>query len=76
MKLHESIAHTCKEIIIKENAGFRVRMVKHQVLSPKGLFSLDIIQESLKDGEVASSQTYNFFMDQEELETLSSGLTA
>jgi hypothetical protein len=39
------------------------------------LFSLDIIQESLKDGEVASSQTYNFFMDQEELKTLAHGLT-
>jgi hypothetical protein len=76
MKLHDSVAHTCKEVTIKENAGFRVRMVKHEVLSPKGLFSLDIIQESLKDGEVASSQTYNFFMDQEELKTLAHGLTA
>jgi hypothetical protein len=46
------------------------------VISPKGLFSLDIIQESLKDGKVSSSQTYNFFMTKEELQTLAHGLTA
>lgn len=76
MKLHESIAHTLKEITIKENEGFRVRMVKHEVVSPKGLFSLDIIQESLKDGDVVSRQTYNFFMTKEELQSLAYGLTA
>ena len=76
MELHESIAHTRKEMIIKENEGFRVRMTKHEVLSPKGLFSLDIIQESLKDGKVADTQTYNFFMTKEELQILAHGLTA
>ena len=76
MELHKSVAHTRKEVIIKENEGFRVRMVKHEVLMPKGIFSLDIIQESLKDGKVADSQTYNFFMNKEELQTLASGLTA
>ena len=76
MELHESVAHTRKEMTIKENEGFRVRVVKHEVISPKGLFSLDIIQESLKDGKVSSSQTYNFFMTKEELQTLAYGLTA
>jgi hypothetical protein len=76
MELHESVAHTRKEITVKENEGFRVRMVKHEVLMPKGVFSLDIIQESLKDGKVADSQTYNFFMTKEELQTLATGLTA
>jgi hypothetical protein len=76
MKLHESVAHTHKEITIKENEAFRVRLEKHEVVSPKGLFSLDIIQESLKDGKVSSSQTYNFFMTKEELQTLAHGLTA
>lgn len=76
MELHESIAHTRKEMTIKEGEGFRVRMVKHEVISPKGLFSLDIIQESLKDGDVANSQTYNFFMTKEELQSLAYGLTA
>jgi hypothetical protein len=76
MKLHESVAHTRKEMTIKENEAFRVRLEKHEVISPKGLFSLDIIQESLKDGKVSSSQTYNFFMTKEELQTLAYGLTA
>jgi hypothetical protein len=74
MKLHESVAHTHKEMIIKESEGFRVRLEKHEVINPKGLFSLDIIQESLKDGKVADTQTYNFFMTKEELQTLAQGL--
>ena len=75
MELHESVAHTRKEITIKESEGFRVRMVKYEVLAPKGLFSLDLIQESLKDGVVQDTATYNFFMTQEELQTLAQGLT-
>jgi len=75
MELHESVAHTRKEMTIKENEGFRVRTTKHEVISPKGLFSLDIIQESLTDGKVTDSQTYNFFMTKEELQTLAHGLT-
>ena len=74
--LHESVAGTYKEMTIKENESFRVRMEKHEVLNPKGLFSLDIIQESLKDGKIADSQTYNFFMTKEELQTLANGLVA
>lgn len=76
MELHESVAHTRKEMTVKESDGFRVRLVKHEVISPKGLFSLDIIQESMKDGIVADSQTYNFFMNKEELQLLAHGLTA
>ena len=76
MELHESVAHTRKEITVKESEGFRVRLVKHEVISPKGLFSLDIIQESLKQGNVIDSQTYNFFMNKEELQSLAHGLTA
>ena len=73
--LHETIAHTAREVTIKENEGFRVRMEKHEVLSPKGLFSLDFIQESLKDGEVVDSQTYNFFMTSEDLQKLAYAIT-
>ena len=75
-ELHESVAHTAKEITVKENEGFRIRLEKHEVINPKGLFSLDIIQESLKDGKVSDSQTYNFFMTKEELQALANGLTA
>ena len=73
--LHESIANTRKEMIIKESEGFRLRIVKHEVLSPKGLFSLNLIQENLKDGEIADSQTYNFFMTKEEIGALAYSLT-
>jgi hypothetical protein len=76
-ELHESVAHTATEVIIKENLGFRIRLEKHEVIAPKGLFSLDIIQESLDEvGLVRDSQTYNFFMNKEELQTLANGLTA
>jgi hypothetical protein len=76
MELHESVRDTYKEMVIKEHAGYRLTLKKHEVLSPKGLFSIDMVQESLKDGEVVMSQTYNFFMDKAELQALAYGLTA
>ena len=70
---HESIE--VKEFIAKEQPGFRVRVRTHEVLAPKGLYSLDFIQESLdKDGNIASDQTYNFFMTKDEVQTLCQGL--
>ena len=76
MELHESVRDSYKEMVIKENEGFRLTLKKHEVLSPKGLFSIDMLQESLKDGDVIESQTYNFFMTQDEMTTLASALTA
>jgi len=70
---HESI--DVKEFIAKEQPGFRVRVRTHEVLAPKGLYSLDFIQESLdQDGKVTMDQTYNFFMTKEEVQTLCNGL--
>ena len=76
MELHESVRDTYKEIVIKEHEGFRLTLKKHEVLMPKGLFSIDMVQESLKEGDVVESQTYNFFMTKEEMATLASALTA
>jgi hypothetical protein len=76
MELHESIRDTYKEMVIKEHEGFRLTLKKHEVLAPKGLFSVDMVQESLKDGEVVDSQTYNFFMTRDEMATLASALIA
>jgi hypothetical protein len=76
MELHESVKDSYKEIVIKENAGFRLVLKKHEVLMPKGLFSIDMVQESLKDGEVQDTATYNFFMTKEECQALANGLTA
>jgi hypothetical protein len=70
---HESI--DVKEFVAKEQPGFRVRVRSHEVIAPKGLYSLDFIQESLDtDGNVTSDQTYNFFMTADEVKTLCSGL--
>ena len=75
MELHESVKDSYKEMVIKEHEGYRLTLKKHEVLSPKGLFSIDMVQESLKDGDVTDSQTYNFFMDKAELQALAYGLT-
>lgn len=76
MELHESVRDSYKEMVIKEHEGFRLTLKKHEVLSPKGLFSIDMVQESLKDGDVVDTQTYNFFMTKEECQALAYGLTA
>ena len=77
MELHESIRNTYKEVVVKEQPGYRLKLRKHQVLAPAGLFSLNMVQESLKeDGTVFDSQVYNFFLDKEELQALANGLTA
>ena len=51
-------------------------MVKHEVLSPKGLFSINLINETLnEDGVITDTSTYNYFMTTEELQRLAYGLT-
>lgn len=75
--LHPDVASTAKEMVIKESEGFRLRMEKWEGISPKGLISVDLIQESLKeDGTVAYTSTYNFNMTKEELQSLAYGLTS
>jgi hypothetical protein len=76
MELHESVKDTYKEMVVKEHEGFRLILKKHECLAPKGLFSIDMLQESLKDGKVVDSQVYNYFMTKEELQILAHGLTA
>lgn len=76
MELHESVRDSYKELVIREHEGFRLTLKKHEVLRPKGLFSIDMVQESLKDGEVVDSQVYNFFMTEEECQILAYGLVA
>ncbi len=76
-KLHPDVAQSAKEMTIKESEGFRLRMEKWESISPKGLISVDLIQESLKeDGTVGHSSTYNFNMTKDELQTLAQGLTS
>lgn len=76
-ELHPDVAHTAKEMVIKESEGFRLRLEKWESINPKGLYNIDLIQESLNDkGEVWQSSTYNFHMTKEELQSLAHGLTA
>ena len=71
--LHESIKQ--KKFTIKENAGYRMRVTQHECVAPAGVYSIDFIQESLKeDGSVKDTQTYNFFMTQDDIKTLCEGL--
>jgi PhoPQ-activated pathogenicity-related protein len=70
--LHESIKQTA--FTIKERTDYRLRVTKHKVIAPADTYSLDFIQESLEDGKVKSSQTYNFFMTNDDLKVLCEGL--
>ena len=75
-ELHESVASTAKEMVIIETEAFRLRMEKFECLNPKGLYNIDLINESLNsEGEVTQSSTYNFFMTKSELNSLASALT-
>jgi len=72
---HDSLK--IKSFVVKENAGFRVRVESWEVINPKGLYNVDFIQESLdKDGNVDHSSTYNFHMSKDEIKTLCEGLLA
>jgi hypothetical protein len=66
-----------KQFTVKENDGFRVRVESWEVISPKGLYAIDIIQEYLDEkGNVADTSTYNFHMTKDEIKTLCEGLMA
>lgn len=75
-QLHESVRDTYKEVVIKDHESFRLILKKHEVLMPKGLFSVDLEQQSLKEGKITDTAVYNFFMTKEEMATLSSALIA
>jgi hypothetical protein len=70
--LHESIKQ--KQFTVKERVDYRLRVTQHRVLAPADTYSLDFIQESIEDGKIKSSQTYNFFMTKDDIKTLCDGL--
>ena len=74
--LHESVKGTYTETVIKDQGGFRLVLKKYEAMTPKGLFSINMEQQSLKNGLVTDSSVYNFFMTREEMSTLASALTA
>lgn len=65
-----------KEFIVKDGAGFRLRVKSWKCIRPNDTNAVEFIQESKnKDGEVDFSSTYQFFMTDEELQVLAKGLT-
>jgi len=70
---HESL--NVKKFTVKEDSAFRVRLESWESMIPKGLMTVDVIQESLNNqGEVDSTSTYNFHMTREEIQLFAKGL--
>lgn len=66
-----------KEFIVKEDQAFRLRVKSWKCVRPAELNAIEFIQECKnKDGEVDFSSTYQFFMTDEELQTLAKGLVS
>lgn len=66
-----------KQFTVTENEGYRLRIESWEVLNPKGLYAVDMIQESLDEkGNVTDTSTYNFHMTKDEIKTLCEGLMA
>lgn len=63
-------------ITIKEKDHFRLIMKKEPCMMPEDLNNIEMIQEQVKDGKIVNSSTYQFFMTQDELETLAKALVA
>jgi hypothetical protein len=64
-----------KSTTVKENSAYRVRIESWESISPKGLISINFIQESLNnDGEVDLSSTYSYNMTKEEIGNLCKAL--
>jgi hypothetical protein len=64
-----------KEIIIKENKAFRLKIRQHQAIRPADLNSIEFVQECIdKDGEVDFTSVYQFNMTNDELIKVSDSL--
>jgi len=62
------------EFIVKSSEAFQIRVRKNRCLRPNDLNSLEFIQESIKDGEVENTSTYQFFLTDSQIKELSEGL--
>lgn len=60
-----------KELIVKDEQGFRLRITVKDVLRPANMKNVEFIQESKdREGNVDFTSTYQFFMTPEELESV------
>lgn len=63
-----------KQFVIKEDLGFRLIVKKNPCARPRGLYNIEFVQETLKEGQVDTASTYQFFLTDDELKTLSEQL--
>jgi hypothetical protein len=64
-----------KEILIKENKAFRLKIRQHRATNPANLNSIEFVQECIsKSGEVDFTSTYQFIMADDELIKLAESL--
>ena len=63
-----------KEIVIKDEPAFRMRIRHWKAISPKDLNAVEFVQDCMRDGEVDFTSTYNFLLTNEEIKTLIKGL--
>lgn len=64
-----------KEILIKENKAFRLKVKQWRAVNPADLNAVEFVQECIdKDGEVDFTSTYQFLMTSEELLKLADSL--
>jgi hypothetical protein len=60
-----------KELIIKDDQGFRLRLTVKNVLNPSNMKNVEFHQESKDEkGDISFSSVYQFFLSEEELLTL------
>ena len=56
--------------VIKENEAFRLTLKKEPCLLPQDMQTIEMIQEQLKDGKVVETSTYQFFMNDHDINKL------
>jgi len=65
-----------KEVIVKDTAGFQLRVKKWECLRPEGLFAVNFIQATKdKEGKIDNESTYEFFMTQDDINSVAKALT-
>lgn len=66
-----------KESVIKDTAGFRLRVKSWKCVNPTELNAIEFIQECKNiNGKIDMTSTYQFFMTDEELKILAQSLVS
>lgn len=63
-----------KEFTVKEDQAFRLKVKTWKCLAPAELNAVEFINQTLKNGDVDASSTYQFFMTDEDIKKLCEGM--